>query len=501
MAQKFQRLKERLQEITDIESAAAVLSWDQATYMPEKGAPARARQMATLSRIAHEKWIDPAMGALLDDLGPFEQELDYDSDEASLIRVTRRDYELATRIPPDRLAVFSQHASESYQSWTQARPANDFARLREGLEKTLDFSLEFSGYLGDTDHIIDPLIDLSDQGMTAASVSSVFADLRAELVPIVQAIAEQPVPDSGSLLQHFPEREQLRFGEQIIRDYGFDFDRGRQDKTHHPFMTKFSGGDIRITTRFNENDLRDGLFSTLHEAGHAMYEAGIDPQLEGTPLHSGTSAGVHESQSRLWENIVGRSLGFWKHYYPKLQATFPSQLGNVPLEKYYRAINIVQPSLIRTDADEVTYNLHVMIRFELEMQLLEGKLAVKDLPGAWNAAYQRDLGVTPADDRDGILQDVHWFAGLIGGAFQGYALGNILSGLFYEQALIAHPEIPAEIEAGLFDTLHKWMRQNIYRHGKKFSADEIVEQVSGGPLQVQPYVDYLRKKYGQIYDL
>jgi carboxypeptidase Taq len=266
-------------------------------------------------------------------------------------------------------------------------------------------------------------------------------------------------------------------------------------------MTKFSLGDVRITTRVNERDLGDALFSTLHEAGHGMYEQGINMAYEGTPLAQGTSAGVHESQSRLWENIVGRSRGFWEHYYPRLQAIFPEQLGKIPLDTFYRAINKVQRSLIRVDADEVTYNLHVMIRFDLELELLEGRLEIRDLPEAWDERYETDLGIHAPDNRDGVLQDVHWYGGLIGGAFQGYTLGNILSGLYYAQALKAHPEIPSEIGRGKFDTLHSWMRDNIYTHGSKFTADELTEKVTGGPLRIDPYIDYLRTKYGELYSL
>jgi len=280
-----------------------------------------------------------------------------------------------------------------------------------------------------------------------------------------------------------------------VKDYQ---DVGRLN-THHPFTTKFSLGDVRITTRVKEDYLGECLFSTLHEAGHAMYEQGINRDFEGTPLGTGTSAGVHESQSRLWENLVGRSRGFWQFFYPQLQAVFPSQLGAVPLEMFYRAINKVERSLIRTDADEVTYNLHVMIRFDLELALLEGRLAIGDLPAAWRERYQADLGIVPPADRDGVLQDVHWYDGIIGGAFQGYTLGNIMNAQFYEAALRAHPEIPAEIARGEFATLHNWLKTNIYQHGSKYTASELVESVTGQPLSIEPYIRYLRAKYGELY--
>jgi carboxypeptidase Taq len=332
--------------------------------------------------------------------------------------------------------------------------------------------------------------------MSAMAIGTLFAQLRAELVPLVNSSIEQGAADDSCLKQFFPEQEQLDFGRGCITDYGYDFQRGRQDKTPHPFMTKFSLGDVRITTRVDENDLNNALFSTLHEAGHAMYEQGINLEFEGTPLGTGTSSGVHESQSRLWENVVGRSLGFWVHYYPRLQEQFPQQLGDISLDTFYRAINKVQRSLIRTESDELTYNLHVMIRFDLELAMLEGVLAVEELPAAWHARYQSDLGLHAPSEVNGVMQDMHWFGGLIGGAFQDYTLGNIMNSAFYEAALKAHPEIPVQIEQGEFATLHGWLKENIYQHGRKFTADELIQRVTGGPLTIDPYMRYLRTKFG-----
>jgi carboxypeptidase Taq len=337
--------------------------------------------------------------------------------------------------------------------------------------------------------------------MKVSTIRPLFRDLRARLVPIVRAITSRPAADDACLKQFAPEADQLAFGLEVIRAYGYDFERGRQDKTHHPYMTKFSLGDIRITTRVRENDLTDALFSTLHECGHALYEQGIRPEFEGTPLANGTSSGVHESQSRLWENLVGRSLGFWRHFYPHMQATFPTQLGRVPLDKFHRAINKVERSLIRVDADEVTYNLHVMMRFELELDLLEGRLAVADLARVWRERFEADFGIPVPDDRNGVLQDVHWYSGAIGGAFQGYTLGNILSAQVYDAACAAHPAIPAEIEQGRFATLHGWLRTNVYQHGAKFTADELVRRATGRPMSLDPYLDYLWGKYQPLYGL
>jgi carboxypeptidase Taq len=503
MQEKLNELKTRLLEVNDLQSAAALLYWDQATYMPPGGAEARGRQLATLSQLAQEKFTDPAVGRLLDELLPYQESQPYDSDEASLLRVTRREYERATKLPPEFVAEIASHGARSYQAWTVARPANDFATMQPLLEKTLELSrgaAEYFGWPADG-HMADALINEADYGMTVATLRPLFAALREQLVPLVDAIQQQPAPDDSFLYRHYPEQQQWNFGVDVVKRFGYDFQRGRQDKTHHPFMIKFGPGDVRITTRFREDDLGDGLFSTMHESGHAMYEQGINPAFGGTPLGGGTSAGVHESQSRLWENLVGRSRPFWSYYYPQLQTVFPQQLDNVSLDAFYRAINKVQPSLVRVDADEVTYNLHVIIRFELELALLEGALAVKDLPEAWRASYRDTLGVDVPDDKDGVLQDMHWYYSQIGGGFQGYTLGNIMSAAFWRAAHAAHPEIDDQIAQGRFDTLHGWLREHIYQHGSKFTAAMLVEQVTGAPVTIDPYIGYLQAKYGELYRL
>jgi carboxypeptidase Taq len=501
MHDKLQELQDYLGEIVELKQAAAVLEWDQMTYMPPGGGPARARQLALLQRLAHEKLADPALGRLLEGLRLYEASIPYDSDEASLIRVARLDYEQAAKVPPSFVAQWNSHQAESFQVWARARPQNDFAAVRPYLEKTLDLSRQYAEFYPGYEHIADPLIDQSDYGMKVSILGPLFADLRQELVPMVQAVASQPAADDSCLRQHFPEAAQWDWGLQVAERLGYDLERGREDKSPHPFTTGFSIGDVRITTRVQETFLGEALFSTLHEAGHAMYEQGIRPELEGSLLANGTSAGVHESQSRLWENLVGRSRPFWRFFYPRLQAVFAQQLASVSLDTFYRAINKVEHSLIRTNADELTYNLHVMMRFDFELQMLEGKLAVRDLPEAWHERFQADMGIVPPDDCDGVLQDMHWFAGAIGGAFQGYTLGNILGAQFYQAALRAHPEIEAEMEQGEFGTLHGWLRENIYQHGRKYTASELVERATGGPMRLEPYVQYLRNKYRELYTL
>ena len=491
---QLDQLRSHLYEVDDLESAAAVLNWDQLVYMPPGGGPARARQRATLGRIAHERCTDPTIGRLLDNLRPHEEALPYDHDDASLIRVTRREYERAVKVPAEFVARLRAHTAASYDAWAVARPANDFAAVRPFLETTLDLSREYAGFFPGHAHIADPLIDVSDHGMTAAEIGAIFAGLRQRLVPLVDAIAAGKPASDAPLRGHFPEARQRVFAERVIARFGYDFGRGRLDTTAHPFMTKFSLGDVRITTRSRLDHLGDLIFSTIHEAGHGMYEQGIAPEFERLPLGNGASSGLHESQSRLWENLVARGFGFWAGAYPDLQTEFPEQLASVPVDEFYAAINRSARTLIRTDADELTYNLHVMIRFDLELALLEGGLEVRDLPDAWNARYAADLGVTPPDDRDGVLQDVHWYAGTIGGAFQGYTLGNVFAAQLYAAAIDAHPEIPDRIALGEFGTLLGWLRANVHRHGAKFTASELIERATGRPLTIDPLIAHLQAK-------
>ena len=488
----FEQLREILAQVNDLSSAASLLHWDQATYMPPGGALARGRQLATLSRLAHEKFVDPRTGELLETLRPFETEHDPNSFEAALIRVTRRDYEKAARVPVEFEARWSGHLALTYETWTRARPDNDFALVRPLLEKTLELSRELASF-HPHQHLADPLIDDSDPGFSAAQIAELFSQLRAELVPLVAQISAQPHADDTALRGDFDMKSQLEFARAVTRDFGYDYERGRMDFTHHPFMTKFSLGDVRITVRGRDDEASELLMGALHEAGHGLYEQGISPLYEGTPLANGASSGLHESQSRLWENFVGRSPAFWSGYFPRLQKALAPHLDDVSMEQWLHSLNRVERGLIRTEADELTYNLHVMIRFDLELQMLDGRLAIKDLPDAWNARYASDLGVEVPDDSDGCLQDVHWFGGAIGGAFQGYTLGNILSAQYFEAAKRAHPDLDAEIARGEFGSLREWLTENLYLWGRAREPQQLVEAIGG--LDTGPYLDYLRAKY------
>ena len=499
--EKYLQLKERMAEVVDIYMAAALLNWDQQTQMPPAGAEARAHQLGTLSKIAHQMHVAEETGRLIEAAAADLDGAGYDSDEAAFVRVARRDYEQATRLPPEFVAEVSRVTALAHEVWVKARAENKFEDFRPSLEKVFDLARQAAEYLGYTDHIYDALLDQYEPGMKTAHARAIFDELKKDLVPLVHAISERlDAVDDACLHQEFDEDKQRDFTYEVIRKLGYDFNRGRVDRTVHPFAMNFSINDVRITTRYDRGFLNPALFGTLHETGHALYELGVDPALERTPLANGSSLGVHESQSRLWENLVGRSRGFWKHFYSKLQQVFPAQLGRVGLDTFYRAINKVQPSLIRVEADEVTYNLHVMLRFELEQEILEGKVKIAELPDIWNARMQAYLGVTPPSDTLGVLQDVHWSSGLIG-YFATYALGNLMSVQLWDKALGDAPDIPAHIERGEFDALREWLRQNVHRHGRKYMPDELVRRITGKGIQSQPYMRYLQRKYGEIYGL
>lgn len=493
-AQQFAQLTHLITEIENINAASAVLSWDQHTYMPVQGATGRGRQLATLGKIAHEKLTHPQIGTLLEALQTFEESIPYSSFEASFLRNIRWRYLRLVKVPASFIEELLSHQSLSFAAWVEAKREKKFAIVQPFLEKTLELSRKYVGFF-DYQHIADPLIDTSDHGFTAQIIQEVFTDLKKELVPFVKDVAQRSIQNDSCLRQAFPVPLQEQFCQKMIQLIGFDFTRGRLDTTHHPFMTSFAHGDVRITTRYQEKFLAESLFSTIHEMGHAFYEMGNDIALDGSPLFGGTSSGVHESQSRLWENIVGRSVEFWEYFYPLLQKTFAQQLENVSLNEFYAAINQVSKSLIRTDADELHYNLHVMIRFELELDMLEGRVKIKDLPEAWNAAYARDLGVVPPDDALGCMQDIHWYDGLIGGQFQGYTLGNIMSAQFFAAAERSNPNIWGGIKTGNFKPLQSWLQQNLYQYGKKYTSLEVLKQATGDPLHIEPYMQYLRKKF------
>jgi carboxypeptidase Taq len=506
MESKFVELKTRLAEIHDLNKIGQLLSWDQQTHMTPGGAAVRAEQRSTLGRLAHEKFTSDEIGRLLDDLRPYEASLPYDSDEASLIRVARKDYEKARRVPNDLQAEMTRTAALAMNVWVEARKQADYALFLPHLQKTIELKLKYVECFDTTDSVYDPLLDDFERGMKTAQVKHVFDDLKRDLIPFMAAIAGRSDAVSDACLHgHFPTDKQREFCLSIISRFGFKPDSWRLDPTVHPFATNTCTTDIRITTRYHEDFINAALFGSMHECGHGLYENGVSSTLERTLLCRGASSGLHESQSRMWENYVGRSRPFWKYFYPRLQATFPEPFADVDMETFYRAVNKVQPSLIRVEADEATYNMHIILRFELEQEVMEGKLALRDLPAAWNARMKDYLGIDVPDDARGILQDVHWSQGLFG-YFPTYSLGNIIAAQIWDKALEAIPDLYEQFERGEFTALREWLRQNLHRHGRKFTPVETLEKVVGraspsgeGPINVGPYVRYLKSKLGEIY--
>lgn len=494
-------LKARLTELHNIGRAAAILGWDQQTMMPPGGAEARARQLGTLSKIAHELQTADETGRLIEEAKKEIEGLDYDSDDAALVRAAEYDYQQATKLPTELVVALMETTTLAHEIWVEARANNHFEHFRPILEKVYDLTRQSVECLGYDEVPYDALLDQYERGMPTREVKRLFDELKKDLVPLVKAIAEnQDAVDDSVLHRAYPIEKQREFGEKVVSAYGFDFKRGRQDLAVHPFCTHFSSNDVRITTRFDPNWINPALFGTMHESGHGMYEQGIAQHLDESILGGGTSLGVHESQSRMWENIVGRSRGFWEHFYPELQAAFPDALKGVKVDTFYKAINKSYPSFIRVEADEVSYNLHIMVRFELEQAIMNDELAIKDLPAAWNAKFEDYLGIVPPNDALGVLQDVHWSSGLIG-YFPTYSLGNLLSVQFYEKAVQEHPQIPDEIARGKFDTLLNWLRVNIHQHGRKFTPQELVQRVTGTTIQTGPFIRYLTEKFTDIYGL
>ncbi|MEX0600235.1 MAG: carboxypeptidase M32 [Rhodothermales bacterium] len=495
---RFARLREIVAQVSDLRRTAEILSWDQETYMPPGGAEARAKQISTIRRLAHERFTTDELGTLLDDLSDPASEMDPQSVEASMVRVLRRDYDKATRLPNELVGRMAEAVSRGKQAWKKAREMNRFETFAPHLERIVDLNVEKAEAYGYDDRIYDALLDDYEPGMKTSLVEKIFSDLRKELVPIVEAIADAEPVNESPVHQHFDKELQWQFGLDVARDFGYDLDRGRQDLSAHPFTTTFAISDVRVTTRVSEHFLNPALFGTLHEAGHALYEQGVDPSLARTLLDEGTSLGMHESQSRLWENLVGRSRPFWERYYTHLRDLFPEQLGSVTQDAFYGAVNKVQPGLIRVEADEVTYNLHIMLRFEIENALLEGRVATADLPDLWNEKMDDYLGVVPDTDANGVLQDIHWSLGAIG-YFPTYALGNLMSTQIFEAAGRDLGDMDALIRDGRFGELLDWLRKHIHRHGRKMKALDLLERATGSGLSAKSWLAYVRRKYGRIY--
>ncbi len=498
-------LIDMLQEIQHLSSAGALLSWDQETYMPPGGGGARAEQLSVLGTLVHEKRVGEGMKRLL------SQWLDletgkiqgggsvWDEPAYGLLREVWTDYSKRLKLPSDFVRRIGKAASLSHQVWVEARKKNDFSLFAPHLKIMIALKKEEASYLGYADSPYDPLLDSYEPGMTVKQVVPLFTALKAELVPILEkVVASQVKPKGDFLCFSYPVERQLTFGQEILKAMGYKFQDGRQDISAHPFTTSFHPTDVRMTTRVDEKDLCSSLFSSIHEGGHALYEQGLPPEHFGSPLGEAISLGIHESQSRLWENCVGRSRPFWQHFYPILQEHFSDQLKNINLDEYYAGINIVRPSLIRVEADELTYNLHIMVRFEIEKALIEGDLDVDALPGVWKEKMKEYLGVVPESDADGVLQDVHWSGGAIG-YFPTYTLGNLYAAQIFRQAKKEIPELCPQIEMGDLLTLKRWLNKKIHRWGRQYPSEDLLQRVTGESLNPRYFIEALKEKFGEIY--
>jgi carboxypeptidase Taq len=501
MSDNLQKLKDVLAEVTDLSRASAVLEWDQETYMPRGGIGARAEQLATLQRLAHVRFTSAEVGKLLEALEGEVANQSFDSDEASLVRVTRRDFEQARKLSPELVSEMAHAGSSARPAWEQARRDADFKIFAPSLQRNVDLNRKLADALGYERRPYDALINYTEPGMTTDQLEATFNEIKKAVVPLISDIARNDeAVDDRVLYRGFETALQLKYALDVAWRLGYDLERGRQDISTHPFSTTFGPGDARITTRVSRDFFNECLFGSIHECGHAMYSQGMGKVLDRTPLWGAASPGFHESQSRLWENLVGRSLPFWRHFYPSLKAVFPAPLQGIDDFAFYKAVNRCHPSLIRVEADEVTYNMHIMLRFELENEMLEGTLKVRDLPEAWNDRFKTYLGIAAPNDREGALQDIHWsYVGF--GIFPGYTLGNLIGAQLMEKIRSEIPDLDAQFERGEFSMLLGWLRTNIHGQGRKFTPNELLERTTGKPMVAGPWIDYVRRKFSALYDL
>jgi len=485
---QLERLKAVLADVADLSHAQQILEWDSRVSMPRAGAAARADVASTVTQLAHGRFVSDDVGKLLADLDAAGQ--DPDSVEGALIRITRREWERARRIPSELVGEMVQASGVGVAAWDDAKGASDFESFRPHLERQLELKRRYIACFPKTDDPYDVLLDEYEEGLTTAQVEEIFGRLKGELVQLVDRHRGDSVEDVQG---PFPVERQHEAGQLVLAAFGYDPEFWRLDETPHPFAAKPGAGDIRLTTHTDERDLTS-LFSTMHEFGHGVYEFDIDPSFARTPLGRGTSSAIHESQSRTWENLVGRSTGFWQWFYPQLRALFPDALGGVDEVSFVRSVSAVRPGLIRGDADEVTYGLHIIMRFELERELLAGTVAASDLPEVWNARMKESLGVEVPDDAHGVLQDMHWSTGLFG-YFPTYQLGNVVSVQIWEVARAALGELEEQFSRGEFGPLREWLSEQIYRHGGRYTPPELLRRVTGSGIDPEPYLKYLHAKF------
>ncbi len=495
----FEKLRAHARETALLSSISGLVEWDELTHLPPAAGAWRAEQQAYLAGVIHQRNTAPELGEWLAELSDSDAAKDPEGDVGCVVRELGRRYDRETKLPQELVEEMARVGSQSHHAWAAARKADDFKSFQPWLEKTLDLQRQRAAAIGYEASPYDALLEDYEPGETAESVGKVLAGLRDELAPLVAQIVNSGVKAPVELVrQSFPIEAQKAFGKRGAEKVGFDFDSGSLDISSHPFCGGAGPEDVRMTTRYGENDFADAFFSTLHETGHGLYEQGLPSDWFGLPPGEAISLGIHESQSRMWENLVGRSRGFWEHFFGPLCEAFPEQMKGVDPEKWWFAINEARPSLIRVDADESTYNLHIIVRFELERAMIEGDLAPADLPGAWNEAYTKIVGATPPCDADGCLQDVHWSAGLFG-YFPTYALGNLYAAQFYDQAEADLGDLEGQFATGDFGPLLGWLRENIHSVGQRLSASQLVEKVTGKPLTHEPLMRRLRTKFGSLY--
>ena len=492
----YEKYREHLREIADIRFASAVLQWDQETYLPFKGNEIRGNQIATLNALAHQKFTDEKTGSLLLELLSMDglSEIQHKN-----VLLSYEDFIKSKKLPSEFVKRTTSTTNRAFHEWIKARKENKFSYFQPVLQEVINDKLEESQLLGFEKHPYNALLNEFDKGQTVDSVDLLFEDLSKQLLPILQSIKQMPQVDDSFLRLNYDKNKQWEFGMSLLQQIHFDFDAGRQDLSEHPFTVSFNSNDVRLTTRIDENDLGNMVWSCIHEAGHGLYEQGLSNEDYGLPSGEACSLSIHESQSRLWENCVGRNLQFWKNKLTLLKKYFPDQLGNISAETFYKGINKVKPSLIRTEADELTYHFHVIIRYEIEKKLMEKNITASDIPEIWNAYYKKYLDVNVPDDKLGCLQDVHWSHGSFG-YFATYSIGSLYAAQFWETIKTNTPEIEKEILSGNTIKIFEWLQQHIYSHGRLYSSTALCEKATYEPLKTEFFIRYIKDKYSYIYN-
>lgn len=495
MNSTYKSYKEAMQKIADVKYASAVLQWDQETYLPPKGNEFRGRQIATLSEIAHEQFTDEKFGNLLLELSSRN---DLHTDEQRNVALSLYDYNRNKKLSPEFVRKTTEAVHKSFHAWIAARKENSFGIFQQPLDALIDLKKQEADMLGYSGHPYDALMNDYDKGLTVSITDALFDSLRPQLSSLLAAITHSAAPDNTFLHQHYDKDVQWKFGIDILKRMHFDFEAGRQDISEHPFTTNFNSSDVRVTTRIDENDFGNMTWSCIHEGGHALYEQGLPEKQYGLPLGEYCSLSIHESQSRLWENCIGRSLPYWEYEYPLLQSYFPEQLKQIDINRFYKGINKVHPSLIRTEADELTYHFHVMIRYEIEKQLISGTLSAQQVRNTWNDMYASYLGVHVPDDKRGCLQDVHWSHGSFG-YFATYSIGSLYAAQLYAAIKKSNPLLEENIRKGNNLPVLQWLQQHIYKYGRYYTSEELCSLATGESLNSQYFIDYVTEKYSDIY--